>query len=301
MSADIERVELYGGEVLLMFDKNAHRYYVEDPIGSDMKEVPGVTSILEVIDKSGPMIWWSVGCMEEQLLKRLEKHKVYYRVYDAPMQGGVNLRVVEDSEEPELADDLLEEEIHYQIEAEVLEEMVKSAKSAHTRVSKKAADIGTMAHTFIEEHVKYQIEHKGKKSTRSKPSQPQVRQAFEAFLGWEKDNKPYYLHTERYIYSRKYGYAGTIDAEVNLNKGLGALDFKTSKAIYPQYRLQLAAYIQARHEEEGGYYTQNHLIRIGKDGTLDVEKLGDWRQYFKGFKACIDLNKSLEKPKKEKK
>lgn len=73
-------------------------------------------------------------------------------------------------------------------------------------------------------------------------SAPLVRQ-FEAFLA---SCQPYFLHREVTVYSREHGYAGTLDAIAELGGRTVLLDFKTSKGVYHEYALQLAAY---RHAE----------------------------------------------------
>lgn len=77
--------------------------------------------------------------------------------------------------------------------------------------------------------------------------------------------------SERRVYSRRYRYSGTTDAIAYDGGGsLTLLDWKTSKSIYPEFRLQTAAYVHAYEEEfpdqkiEGRY-----LVRILEDGSIE--------------------------------
>jgi ATP-dependent exoDNAse (exonuclease V) beta subunit len=50
------------------------------------------------------------------------------------------------------------------------------------------------------------------------------------------------------VYSARHRYAGAIDALAYREGELVALDWKTSKGLYPEYALQVAAYAKAIEE-----------------------------------------------------
>ena len=56
---------------------------------------------------------------------------------------------------------------------------------------------------------------------------------------------------EQLVYSRHNGYAGTADLIGTLNGRLAVLDIKTGPNVYPEYKLQLAAYAVAVGEMTG--------------------------------------------------
>lgn len=103
---------LYGGQVQLEFNKYGHRYTVEG------KECLGVTTVLGVIDKSGPLIYWAVG---------------------------LALDYVREQVKPGLVVDEVQ-----------LKEILDTAKSAHRVKKEKAADFGTLVHEWIEQYIKGQ-------------------------------------------------------------------------------------------------------------------------------------------------
>jgi hypothetical protein len=65
------------------------------------------------------------------------------------------------------------------------------------------------------------------------------------FLQFLADFSPTYLEAESSVFSRKYGYAGTLDAIVQIDGKNHVLDIKTGKSVWPEVALQLAAYRHA--------------------------------------------------------
>ena len=127
---------------------------------------------------------------------------------------------------------------------------------------------------------------------------------------------------ETRIVSKNHWYAGTIDVLAELNGRLGALDIKTSYAIYRDYGIQTAAYVEALQEsgtpplirwilridqakqclrcpaklrEKGG----NQKIRGGKAdcqhvwgptiGEVELRELEGFGEDMKAFLACKHL------------
>jgi hypothetical protein len=71
------------------------------------------------------------------------------------------------------------------------------------------------------------------------------RPFMENFIRFLGDFKPHYIEAESSVYSRKYGYAGTLDAVVEIDGKTHVLDIKTGKSVWPEVALQLAAYKHA--------------------------------------------------------
>ncbi len=75
----------------------------------------------------------------------------------------------------------------------------------------------------------------------------QIVSHFQRFI---MDFKPVFLESEAQIWNHRYGYAGTLDACANmiaLNSGPVILDWKTSKSVWPEVALQLAAYARGEY------------------------------------------------------
>lgn len=263
----IEYTKHYQDSITLAFDTDKHKYSVRLTEDSELVPVLGVTSVLKVIDKSAPLIWWAVGCMRDQIQTEVNEGRFLHDV-------GSN--------------------VFLRIEAGTFNKILDDSRKAHLKVSKKALDIGTIAHNWIEAYIKRKIQDPDNKRHKSLPMSKEACNSIEAFLRWQSEQKIKYIASERKIYSKKYDYAGTLDVEAYINKRRGIIDFKTSKAIYKDYELQLGAYIQARHEEDGANYTNNYIVRIGKDGDFEAQKLKNWRKSFRSFKYALGLYKSLK-------
>jgi hypothetical protein len=112
-----------------------------------------------------------------------------------------------------------------------------------------------------------------------------------AFLKWVDENKIKFISSEQIIYSKKYNYVGIMDCKFTMGKEkhkiVHAGDFKTSKAIYPEYRYQVAGYQGADEEESGEVYGTKWIIRFGKeDGEFEAKEFGEHEQDYKTFLAC---------------
>lgn len=142
-----------------------------------------------------------------------------------------------------------------------------------TKIRDSAADIGTLTHYMVECHIK------GVEPDLDEYSKAHIDKAengFLAFLDWEKDNKPTYIESEVGIVSEKYRFGGTIDSIVKKNGSLWLLDFKTSKGVYVDHKIQVAAYAKGYEEQKDKVINEVHILRLGKeDGAFEHHKLSD--------------------------
>ena len=132
------------------------------------------------------------------------------------------------------------------IEAEGREAVVKDLRDARFKKPKgvrSVTDLGTAVHDACEEYA----------LTGIRPEvDDEVRPFLERFDGWAQVWQPKYLAAEAAVYSPTWGYAGTLDAIVEIEGMQLLLDYKSSrKSIdsqgkqsgpYPEAALQLAAY-----------------------------------------------------------
>ena len=103
----------------------------------------------------------------------------------------------------------------------------KSGKDLGT----EAADIGTMAHAWIEAHLRGQ-------DIDMKALPGGAQQAVGAFLGWDKLHDLKVLKTEQTFYNCRLHYAGTADCVAMVDNELTLLDWKTSSGIYLERAIQ---------------------------------------------------------------
>lgn len=165
--------------------------------------------------------------------------------------------------------------------------LLSEAKKAHRNILSTAADIGTAVHEYLEQYIKAGV---NKQPLPAMPVNPQIRKGVEALLAWTKKNKVKFISSERKVYSKKYQYAGTLDAEIQVNGGeLGLIDFKTSSGIYSEMLIQTAAYAKALEEEAGKKYKHIWILRMPKDGSMFGSAKNEHVDlYFKSFLGCLD-------------
>ncbi len=126
----------------------------------------------------------------------------------------------------------------------------------------KAGDIGTLVHAIIEAMLKGEL---------PPAVSEEAAKAVHAFLGWQRQNKIEIIEAEIQLVSEEYKYGGTLDAVGVIDEEYVLLDWKTSKGVYKNYLLQLAAYIQLWNENHPGMeIVKACLVRFSKtDGVCE--------------------------------
>lgn len=127
----------------------------------------------------------------------------------------------------------------------------------HSVRKEEAATLGSLAHDWIEQHVKG--------NNPDMPEDARVVTAINAFLDWEKQHKVKFVSTERVVYSKKHDFIGKMDAEAIVDGKRALVDFKTSSGLYNTVRMQTAAYQMADEEEGTKKYQGRWAIRIAKE------------------------------------
>jgi len=152
-----------------------------------------------------------------------------------------------------------------------IDHVIEACKQ-HTIRRKKAADIGTQIHDYIEKWIK------NKKV--EMPTNPKVRNGITAFLEWVRESGLEFQNSETIIYSLEYGYAGKMDADAKKGNKIYPVEFKSSKrnkyndtGFYNEHRYQLSGYWNAREEETKKKYDGGILVRFDKEtGIFDKDK-----------------------------
>jgi len=167
------------------------------------------------------------------------------------------------------------------------DEMLANAKKNHRRFAGDAAQIGTKVHEWIEMYINGQL-GKGKESPM--PKNENILLAVNNFLKWVSENDIEWHDSERKVYSRKYDFAGTIDAIATVNGKATAIDFKTSTGIYDEMFLQSAAYAMALKEELGSKFEELWIVRVSKTGKeFEAKKSEKIDEHFKTFLCCLGV------------
>jgi hypothetical protein len=170
-----------------------------------------------------------------------------------------------------------------------LDAVWKAARSESQRIKSEAGKRGTHIHVAIESLLKSGGVVQG------------ISSEADEVCKWLQSNCITVTDSERKIYSRRHRYSGTLDAIGTIEDKVYLLDWKTSKHVYPEFRLQTAAYVAAYEEEfpsqkiEGRY-----IVQIAEDGTIHPHYFprSTYRLDFKGFlgaKALFEQVQLLEK------
>ena len=156
-----------------------------------------------------------------------------------------------------------------------------------------AASIGTHVHHFAEAHMKYLM---GEGEKPGEPKHAEVWNGAAAFLRWIKQIEVKPMFIERKLYSRTHNYAGTTDLIGVIGGVQYVIDYKTSKDIYDEYRMQLSAYVQA-WEEENGARLRRMIIIFPKDGgepwsrDLDEDGVSTHEEDLGAFLDALNLRR----------
>jgi hypothetical protein len=129
--------------------------------------------------------------------------------------------------------------------------------AALTAGTEDAADFGTTLHLRVEAEMRREL---GESVSIPKLPEtfvdPDGREtvhpawnAYQSYLAWRREHTVRPIRAEVRVVSRSLGYAGTVDLFADVDDVLTMLDYKTSKAVYREYRVQLAAYRQAALEQ----------------------------------------------------
>jgi len=170
--------------------------------------------------------------------------------------------------------------------------LIEEAAKQHSIKKQQAADVGTQVHAWVEAFIKA----KSKKDWPEIPKEPQVFNGVTAFLKWVDEYEVEFKSSEKLLYSKKYKYAGIMDAEAIIKRKFCVIDFKTSKAIYPEMRFQVAAYQAAVEEETEKEYSGNKwLARFDKEtGEFEAHEFAEQDKDFKAFLAALELKRRLK-------
>lgn len=247
---------LYSGTATVRIRKGHHYEVRDETLATDgWIEMPSVTTVLRVYDKSGPLTQWAANCAIEYLRQHMNPGTPY--------------------------------------SAAELAAAFQEARFNFRSVSLKACDVGTIAHEWIERYLRWMLEG-GVQPVM--PDNEQALRSCTASVKWLREHDVEPISIELPLYSRKYGYCGRMDNTLlmRVHGRLALGDWKTSKAIYPEYRMQAAAYAQAYQEMYGIPIAERIIIRIDKetaefeDCNLDIPESTQARD-LQGFLHCLGL------------
>lgn len=166
-------------------------------------------------------------------------------------------------------------------------------KKAGQREMETGGEIGNDAHLMIDWHNRQLVGYKT-------GPMPKIGEkslwAYMSYEDWAKSKDVLPLRMEQVVFSHEYQYAGTIDLLAWISNGedreLALIDFKTSKGIWPEMKLQLAAYRHALIEMKLERPDHCYIVRLPKletDPEFEVAEVEDIDRHFEAFLAARRL------------
>jgi hypothetical protein len=265
----------YSGEVILRYYGNPiHAYFEVVGVGGELERKEGVTTVCHIIDKSPALVPWAAKMVYEKLM----------RIIPTRMVNGTEMLETMSLEE--------------------FEQFAANAKGAHKEKLEEAANVGTIAHNWLEDYIKIKLGLKPA-GTLYWPDDEKAKSCVEAALDWMRRHNVRWVHTERKVYSREFGYAGTLDGVAicdscddrlccpkTFKDVRSLIDWKSSNYLYTEYLYQTAAYEQAYEEETGEALEQRWVVRLGKeDGKFEPWHLYEesYKSHWQGFFHALEL------------
>jgi hypothetical protein len=169
----------------------------------------------------------------------------------------------------------------------------KESWGAGDKTSKAAADIGKNVHYYAECFFK------------NLPlpvlETDEAKRSVEAFHDWLNKHNVAVKASELLVYSKEHNYAGTTDFVAEIDGTLAVGDIKTSSGIFPEMRLQTAAYQHAIQEEKTATtgkpfrFEVRWIVRFDKKtGEFEAKPFYDFELDFQGFQAALTLHRTLQ-------
>ena len=169
----------------------------------------------------------------------------------------------------------------------------------YRKTQQDAADAGTLAHAQVDAFIN---DRPFAIPPGVDPEQVKLAAlSFSAFRQWFDNSHLELLETEMHLVSAQHRFGGTPDAVGRLKGQLSLLDWKTSKGIYAEYLVQLAAYEHLWNENRDEPITGGiHCARFDKTtGGFShhwwpSEALAPAWEAFLRLRDLYDLEKSMK-------
>jgi hypothetical protein len=238
------------------------------------KTVPGVTTVIGVLDKPALTAW-----------------KVRVQVEGTARAAWRN-------PPPQLS--WADEEHAVAAEVNYVDGLVALAKEEfeHERIANAAADVGTQVHALIEHAVREQL---GQPSLAPEASDEALF-IFAGWREWAKRVKLEPLMAEGRIHHPSLNYCGTFDLLAKVEGRPAVLDWKPQARVYPERRLQSAAYREALHAM-GWPNLDGYIVSMPRDGreigTVRLETGEALAATFAAFLNCLSLYRWLRQVQKD--
>jgi hypothetical protein len=232
--------------------------------------VPGVTTVIKVMDAPA-LDAWKV---------RVQVEGTARAAFNNPPP-----HVSWDSEAHELA-----------AEVEYVERLTAIAKEEfeHERLANEAADVGKQVHALIEHAVRTQLGENVGGSLQVPTVTDEALFIFAGWADWAKRVGLKPIMAEGRVYHTGQDFCGTFDLLADVNGRPAILDWKSSPKVYPERRMQSAAYRHAL-TYSGWPALDGYIVTLPRDGgEIEMAQLGPADDgAFEAFMSCLHLYRWL--------
>lgn len=159
---------------------------------------------------------------------------------------------------------------------------------AYVKQQQAALDVGSSAHAYIDYQLRKGL---GQKVGKEPQVHPKAMWAYMAVEDWFLQHQVKPVYVEAQVFGA-LGYAGTFDLLAYVDGALTLIDWKTSKALYPENDLQIAAYAQALVDMGHPEIARAIVIRIPKEESetaVEVHEVEDWQTLVPTFAALCTV------------
>lgn len=261
MSTDKITKSLYGGEIIVDFLPNSHRYKINGKSGCI-----SVTTATGIIDCSRPLLIWASRLTKEYLEKYLNDCNKSEFSYTELL--------------PAISEACRQHEIKRDAAATIgttvhdWAEAFANAKAYDLEIPSLPSKVEGLTFDEVEN----------------------VANGISAFLDWNNAHDVEYLAVEEIIYSRAHDYTGKFDVFAKVDGKKTIIDYKTGSGIYSGHRYQLSAYWQAYEEEYGVGIIEQAMIahfnkKTGNFDTLIINRDEHQEKNLPAFLACLAVKR----------
>lgn len=152
------------------------------------------------------------------------------------------------------------------------------------------AEAGTLAHLMASCDIKGQPQPDV--SSVAEEIRTKAQASFEAYLTWKRSTLVELAASEVSLVSEEHRFAGCLDAVAVKDGVAGILDFKSSKALYPDTVVQVAAYWKLWEENNPDLPVHHwHVLRWSPDGSFHHDSLSRERVEagWRVFQHCLGI------------
>lgn len=149
------------------------------------------------------------------------------------------------------------------------------------------ADIGTLAHTIIEDHL---LGRQTDFSDYTPKQKDQAENSVLSFFEWQKNHKIEILFAERPLVSEVFRYGGTADIYGLVDGTDEMIELKTGSGIWPEHYIQAAANVNLL-VENGFDVKRARILNIprSEDETFAEAIVPNLDKNFELFKCCLRI------------